>query len=811
MGAVISFFRPASTSQGGWSQQELAEFYRVEAALVRAGLQIGSEQGLSDEAEPWFVFCRPDGDAIMHFARIDGSYVIASEVLDSPMRGSDFRALINQIAQRYPGLLPIPQGADGTKLSVHPAALLAALVAAAALSLSSHDALAADQAQSRDEQGQAGQTLPTESPSAADTDERDSHRKQFGVIVFSAMIFAADVFAADHVEQGTEPSLNFGSQGGNSVAAWEQDGAPVPAGEVMRPVNASAPLASGTRDHAPTGTSGLTTAEATAAVLPQAGSADVGTVGLEHPTLGHGPAQPSLEPAYQISAQALEASTTRTAGSSSSPEARSDAGVAASASAEGLPQAGPSPVAAGEAASQAPSATPATGHSAHEMPSAQVDGLAAPTQFDLNRSASLQRDDGARGQEHAARHGLVSDEGLSRAVSKIADTDHSGTSDLDHSRPGAVGHGVAIGADAGQVSVALQLGVGGPDRGDALIGALPGKSAEAPGQLKEAGSAAHGVDGHGAAIVADAGQVSVALQLGVGGPDRGHPLAGALPGKSAEAPGQLKETGPAAHGADGHGPADGADAGQQSSVSRVEARGADPDHAQANASNGKSAEAPGQLKETGPAAHGADGHGPADGADAGQQSSIARSEGSSPDQGHAQASASNGKSAEAPGQLKETGPASHGADGPGAGDGADAGQQSGALQVGGSNPDRGHAQAGPEVRGAFHVNNAGAAEPGSQVNSGRSPDTASADTPAHSAGDQPSLAGQMTQAGAQSQAQSRAAHVDFAGNLVFSSDARNGHAATPSHTAADAGTHDDVGLVGLSDHGANMHHIDLHS
>jgi collagen type I/II/III/V/XI/XXIV/XXVII alpha len=103
MGAVISFFRPAATSQGGWSQQELAEFYRVEAALIRAGLQIGSEQGLSDEAEPWFVFCRPDGDAIMHFARIDGSYVIASEVLDSPMRGSDFRALINQVAQRPAG------------------------------------------------------------------------------------------------------------------------------------------------------------------------------------------------------------------------------------------------------------------------------------------------------------------------------------------------------------------------------------------------------------------------------------------------------------------------------------------------------------------------------------------------------------------------------------------------------------------------------------------------------------------------------------------------------------------------------------
>jgi collagen type I alpha len=85
MGAVISFFRPAPTTQGDWSQQELAEFYRVEAALIRAGMRITSEQGLSDEAEPWFVFCRLDGEAIMHFARIDGSYVVSSEALDHPI------------------------------------------------------------------------------------------------------------------------------------------------------------------------------------------------------------------------------------------------------------------------------------------------------------------------------------------------------------------------------------------------------------------------------------------------------------------------------------------------------------------------------------------------------------------------------------------------------------------------------------------------------------------------------------------------------------------------------------------------------
>ena len=81
MSAVLSFFRPAQTSRGGWSQQELAEFYRVEAALIRAGLPVASEQGLSDEAEPWFVFCRPDGDEILHVARIDGRYVVAERLV----------------------------------------------------------------------------------------------------------------------------------------------------------------------------------------------------------------------------------------------------------------------------------------------------------------------------------------------------------------------------------------------------------------------------------------------------------------------------------------------------------------------------------------------------------------------------------------------------------------------------------------------------------------------------------------------------------------------------------------------------------
>lgn len=214
MSAVIPFARPAARSES-WSQQELAEFYRVEAALVRAGIGIASEHGVSDEGEPWFVFCRPDGEAIMHFARIDGSYLIASEVLDHPVRGGDFRSLIDQIARLHPHLLPIPAVAVGTKLVVHPAALLAALVAAAALSLSSGDAHAEEIAPGLDHGpwhvpsgggGTAHGPPPQSRTKGADrSSEQDHGRRQIEAVILSTMVFAAEALASEHSEASEDP------------------------------------------------------------------------------------------------------------------------------------------------------------------------------------------------------------------------------------------------------------------------------------------------------------------------------------------------------------------------------------------------------------------------------------------------------------------------------------------------------------------------------------------------------------------------------------------------------------------------------
>ncbi|ABY29565.1 hypothetical protein [Methylorubrum extorquens] len=223
MSTIIPFFRPASARQGNWSQQELAEFYRVEAALLRAGFSIASEHGLSDEGEPWFVFCQPDGDAIIHFAKIDGNYLIASDALDRPVRGTDFRTLIDQIARLHPHLLPIPATGTGTTLVVHPAALLAALVAAAALSLSSEDAhagplVAGGEGVSPPPTSQGGGPAPGHPQPKANggSGDRDTDRKQIEAIILSAMIFAAEAMAIDHRAVSAELNLDFADGAGNA-------------------------------------------------------------------------------------------------------------------------------------------------------------------------------------------------------------------------------------------------------------------------------------------------------------------------------------------------------------------------------------------------------------------------------------------------------------------------------------------------------------------------------------------------------------------------------------------------------------------
>jgi hypothetical protein len=127
---VLAFFRPAS-KLGDWTQAELAEFYRVEGALQQAGISVTTDRGVSDQGEPWFVFCREDDEEIIaHFARIGGEYVIVSNVAPGAVRGRDFTSLVRNLLGAHPFVLA-KASARHQNIYLHPAALLAALVATA--------------------------------------------------------------------------------------------------------------------------------------------------------------------------------------------------------------------------------------------------------------------------------------------------------------------------------------------------------------------------------------------------------------------------------------------------------------------------------------------------------------------------------------------------------------------------------------------------------------------------------------------------------------------------------------------------------
>lgn len=225
---VVSFFKPAPRSRD-WENQELAEFYRVEASLIRSGVSIETDRGLSDEGDPWFVFCRTDtGDVIIHFARVDGYYVVASPAFDSCVRGREFRPLIESLIESHP--LIIPKAKDGGRLFIHPAALLVALVATCFFKLGQTDAVAAELKATHPVAAAAGSPVQKElrgNTQAVALDERET-AVLIGAIAAAAAWSSPSVAAAapfssqlalghEVLDQGVAPSvasLGEGSPGG---------------------------------------------------------------------------------------------------------------------------------------------------------------------------------------------------------------------------------------------------------------------------------------------------------------------------------------------------------------------------------------------------------------------------------------------------------------------------------------------------------------------------------------------------------------------------------------------------------------------
>lgn len=115
----------------GWSNQELADLHRVVELLRQAGIFVETEQGISDENDPWFVFCQSDGEVFIHLCRIDGQYWLDSPNVAEPVVGYDFRSLIDNFVGRTRELEDrqnIVKFRPKSGLYSHPAVMLAALV-----------------------------------------------------------------------------------------------------------------------------------------------------------------------------------------------------------------------------------------------------------------------------------------------------------------------------------------------------------------------------------------------------------------------------------------------------------------------------------------------------------------------------------------------------------------------------------------------------------------------------------------------------------------------------------------------------------
>ena len=127
MGAQVFSFVRRQPAPADWTRDELAELYRIEHALVQSGLTLDVERGVTDEGDPWFAFCRPDGEVLIHLARYDGLYRLHSPALSSPLIGRSFVELTKAFSNQVPLQITLQRN-NGPRVFVHPAAMLAVVI-----------------------------------------------------------------------------------------------------------------------------------------------------------------------------------------------------------------------------------------------------------------------------------------------------------------------------------------------------------------------------------------------------------------------------------------------------------------------------------------------------------------------------------------------------------------------------------------------------------------------------------------------------------------------------------------------------------
>jgi hypothetical protein len=86
--------------QPGWSGEELDLLLGAAKFLRSAGTDLVTDHGVTDEGEPWFVFCDPENcDVLVHFARISGKYLACVPFLDRALTGNVLHDLVDRFLQ----------------------------------------------------------------------------------------------------------------------------------------------------------------------------------------------------------------------------------------------------------------------------------------------------------------------------------------------------------------------------------------------------------------------------------------------------------------------------------------------------------------------------------------------------------------------------------------------------------------------------------------------------------------------------------------------------------------------------------------
>jgi len=90
-----------SVRPSDWSTQELALFYRAARSLSSEERCVETDHGLTDEGEPWLVFCDAEsGDVLGHFARMNEEYFASIPFTRYALRGWELPDLLSRFLRR---------------------------------------------------------------------------------------------------------------------------------------------------------------------------------------------------------------------------------------------------------------------------------------------------------------------------------------------------------------------------------------------------------------------------------------------------------------------------------------------------------------------------------------------------------------------------------------------------------------------------------------------------------------------------------------------------------------------------------------